>query len=142
LKTQTSKSSLLRNALTANAIFSGISGIMLLVASKQFAGLLGLTSPSNLIGLGVSLIIYAAALTALARRPTINLIQAFVAVCLDAAWVVGSGALILSGVLSHSGNWLVALVADIVLVFAIIQFYGVRKMRPRPAGEPPFGTAA
>lgn len=79
--------------------------------------------------MGASLLVYAAGLFRNGRRRAISRTEALLAVVLDAAWVAGSAVLILAGVLSRAGNWTVAVVADIVLLFAALQLYGIRKMR-------------
>jgi len=84
---------------------------------------------SPFIGIGIALLVYAAGLLLNARREQIKLQEAWLAVIMDAAWVVGSMILIFAGVLTTAGNWLVAIVADIVLLFAVLQFFGIRRLR-------------
>ncbi len=120
-------SNLLRRALLANAIFSALSGVILLLASKRLAQLLG-TSVS-LVPIGVMLLIYAAGLLWNARRENISRMEAWIAVILDVAWVAGSAIIIFAGVLTATGNWMVAIVADVVLLFAVLQLIGLRKSR-------------
>ena len=49
---------------------------------------------------------------------------------LDVLWVLGSVALIFSNQipLTVAGKWAVALVADVVALFAVLQYVGVRRM--------------
>jgi len=49
----------------------------------------------------------------------------------DLLWVVGSAVLIFTNLVpfTTNGKWAIAIVADIVLAFAIVQFVGVRKAR-------------
>ncbi len=122
-----SDSNLLKRALTANAIFSALSGAILLLASERLAQLLG-TSVS-LVPLGAMLLIYAAGLLWNARRENVSRMEAWIAVALDVAWVAGSAIVIFAGVLSATGNWIVAIVADVVLLFAVLQLIGLRKSR-------------
>ena len=129
MSAQITKSNLLRRALQANGVFSALSGIILIVAAKPLSTRLGLTLPSILIGVGVSLLVYAAGLFRSGRRETINQVEAYLAVILDAAWVVGSAVVIFAGVLTTTGNWVVAIVADVVLLFALLQIYGLRQMQ-------------
>lgn len=84
--------------------------------------------------MGIALLVYAAGLFRNALRKTINQTEVWMAVTLDAAWVVGSAVLIFAGVLSTAGNWVVGIIADIVLLFGVLQFYGVRKLRPERVG--------
>jgi hypothetical protein len=52
-----------------------------------------------------------------------------VAVVLDAVWVVGAYMLILVIPFSAGGKWVVVLVAELVLAFAILQWLGIRRVR-------------
>ena len=135
IRTIQDNTNFLRRALKANGMFSAVSGLVLLFAAEPISYLLGLTLPSILMGIGAALLIYAVALFRNAVQQSLNYVEVWVAVVLDGAWVVGSGLLILTGLLSVTGNWLVALVADIVLVFGILQFYGLRKIERARIGE-------
>jgi hypothetical protein len=127
------KPTLLRRALHANGAFSALSGVVLLAAANPLARLLGLNDALILIVTGVSLLLYAAGLFRNARREIINHAEAWTAVILDFAWVIGSAVVIFAGVLTTTGNWLVAIVADIVLLFGVLQLYGLRRMRRETA---------
>ena len=120
---------LLRKALTGNAAFSIVSGIAILFANRWLVKFLGLPSTVSLAILGVSLIMYAAILSVNAGRPKIKITEAWVALVMDAVWVVGSYMLILVIPFSTGGKWVVALVAELVLAFAILQWLGIRRVR-------------
>ncbi|MFP6584566.1 MAG: hypothetical protein VCD00_18685 [Candidatus Hydrogenedentota bacterium] len=122
-------STILRGALKGNGAFSSVTGIALLVAAKPIAGYIGLEFPWLLTVIGVSLLIFAVGLFRNATREKVDLTEARIAVVLDSAWVLGSGVLLMTGMLNTTGNWSVAIIADIVLVFAIAQSVGVRRMR-------------
>ncbi len=118
----------LRGALLADGVVSGLSGVVLLALPGTIAAFIGWSSPGILAMLGVALLIYSAALLRNARRETPERAEAAVAVALNIAWVVGSLGVITAGGLTTAGNWAVALVADVVLVFAILQVVGLRRM--------------
>ncbi len=120
---------LLKKALTGNAVFSVVSGVAILFANRWLAKFLGLPDKANLAILGLSLIVYAAILWFNARRPKIKISDAWIAVIMDAVWVVGSYTLILMVPFSVSGKWVVALVAEVVLAFAVLQWLGIRRAR-------------
>jgi hypothetical protein len=120
---------LLRKALTGNAVFSVISGVAILFANRWLVKFLGLPDSVSLTILGASLIVYAAILWFNARRPTIKLADAWIAVIMDTVWVVGSYVLIFVLPFSVGGKWVVALVAELVLAFAIVQWLGIHKIR-------------
>jgi hypothetical protein len=129
MKAEHNESDLLRRALLANCVFSGLSGIILLFGSNRLSELFGLHIPTILIGAGVLLLVYAAALFLNARRVTVCQIEASLAVLLNIAWVVGSVGLLFVGSLSTVGNWTVTIAANIVLLFAVLQFYAIRRLR-------------
>jgi hypothetical protein len=120
---------LLKKALTGNAVFSVVSGVAILFANRWLVKFLGLPDKISLAILGVSLIVYAAILWLNARRPTIKIKDAWIAVIMDAVWVMGSYVLIFVVPFSVGGKWIVALVAELVLAFAIVQWLGIRKIR-------------
>jgi hypothetical protein len=128
------RSRLLRHALLANACFSGLSAVVILLTAKPLASLLGAIKPADLSVLAISLIFFSAVLFRTTRSANVSSVSAWIFVLLDMAWVIGSAAVILAGVLTVAGNWIVGLVADVVLLFAVLQFVGIRKLRSTPAG--------
>ena len=120
---------LLKKALTGNAVFSVVSGLAILFANRWLVKFLGLPNKVSLAILGVRLIVYAAILWLNARRPMIKMTDAWIAVIMDAVWVIGSYVLIFVVPFSVGGKWVVALVAELVLAFAIVQWLGIRKIR-------------
>src|ERR1700674_4412396 len=129
---------LLRRALLANSLFSTISGLVLVIAQRWAVRLLGLPETINLITLGISLLLFAAILVVFARKKPIKLLDGWIAVVLDAAWVIGSYPLLFVVPFSTSGKWVVGIVAEVVMVFALVQWLGIRRVRkgsvlPEPA---------
>jgi hypothetical protein len=129
---------LLRRALLANSLFSTISGLVLVIAQRWVVRLLGLPETINLITLGISLLLFAAILVVFARKKPIKLLDAWIAVILDAVWVLGSYPLLFVVPFSTSGKWVVGIVAEVVMVFALVQWLGIRRIRkgsvlPEPA---------
>ena len=120
---------LLKKALTVNAVFSVFSGVVILLANRWLVRFLGLSDQVSLTILGVSLIIFATILWLNARRPRIRIVDAWVAVIMDAAWVVSSYTMIFLVPLRVGGKWVIALVAEVVLAFAILQWIGIRRVR-------------
>jgi hypothetical protein len=120
---------LLRKALLANASFSTISGLVLIFAERWVVRLLGLPETISLITLGISLLVFAAILVLFARKNPIKLLDARIAVILDAAWVIGSYPLLFVGPFSTSGKWVVGIVAEVVMMVALMQWLGIRRIR-------------
>jgi len=120
---------LLRKALLGNALFSALSGLTLLFAQKSVLRIFGLFNRVSLVVLGVGLIIFAATLVVNARRQRVKTSDAWVAVLMDVAWVLASYVLIFVLPFSKEGKWVIGVVAELVLLFAILQFMGIRRIR-------------
>jgi len=123
------KQGLLKKSLTGNATFSAVCGVLILFADRQLVAFLGLPAEVSLAILGVCLLGYAGSLLINARRPQVRIAEAWLAVAMDAMWVVGSYLLIFVMPFSSGGKWLIALVAEVVLAFAILQWLGIRRVR-------------
>jgi hypothetical protein len=119
----------LRYALIGNASFSIVTGAFILIAHDWTAHLLGLSGTANLIGLGIGLIIFAAALLINASRPELRLAEAWAVVLMDSAWVAGSYVTLLIVPLTAEGKWAIAMVADLVLLFAVLQWLGIHRIQ-------------
>jgi hypothetical protein len=120
---------LLRRALLGNALFSTLSGLTILFAHSWVLRILGLSDKVTLIVLGISLLAFAGTLLINARRKTVKVSDAWVAVMMDLAWVVGSYVLLFTVPFSIDGKWLVGVVAELVLAFAVLQWIGIRRIR-------------
>ncbi len=123
------ESLLLRRVLQANSAFSVISGVTVVAAAALLSRLFGVGHPAILIGVGLLLLAFAVGLFQNSRRESVNETEVVTAIAMDAAWVAGSIILIGLGVLSTAGNWAVAIIADVVLLFAILQAIGLRRLR-------------
>ena len=91
----TEASCMLRASLRGNAVFSAVSGIVLIAGAAPLGTLLGVGAPAVLLTVGVILVLYAGGLWWNARRPEVNRAEARIAVALDVAWVVLSAALLI-----------------------------------------------
>ena len=142
LATQTDTSqrgALLRNTLLANAAFSGISGAVLLLASSPVAEFMGIAEWQLVEGLGgatvlsilgIGLFIWMADVLFVATRSPMETRLAWGIVAGDMLWVVGSALILLTNALplTTGGGWLVLILADAVLVFALVQIVGIRRL--------------
>jgi hypothetical protein len=124
-----SRQLLLRIALFGNAAFSTLSGLIILFAGRWVSGILGLPREYSLFILGIALLVFGLLLISNASRKMIKLSDAWIAVLLDIAWVVGSYALLFIVPFSNSGKLLVIAVAELVFVFAILQWLGIRRIK-------------
>jgi hypothetical protein len=133
---QIDRTRFLRRALLADGVVSGLSGLILVAAPRAVAGLIG-TSAGIVAAVGVSLLLYGFVLVRSARRETPRRAEAAVAVGLNVAWLLGTVAVVVAGVLTREGNWALILVGDVVLVFTGLEVVGLRKMSARGATPDP-----
>lgn len=129
--TPANPSNLLRNTLRANGVFSTLSGIVFILGAGQVASFLGVDSASSLILMtGIILLGYAAVLFQQSARPTLDTRVGWLAFTLDILWVAGSWIVLAADAfgLSAQGRWGVLIVADIVAVFAVLEYVGLRRL--------------
>ncbi|MEM7030586.1 MAG: hypothetical protein AAF629_13545 [Chloroflexota bacterium] len=122
-------SSLLQRALQGNGLFSLLSGLAFIIAANPIATFLGGVSSTVLMAVGVGLLIYAADLFFVARQSPIKPLFAWLFIAGDVVWVLASALLLMTDwvAFTNAGWWAVAIIADIVAVFAILQYVGLRR---------------
>jgi hypothetical protein len=112
---------MLRRVLLADGLTSGLTGLGLMLFPATVARLLGV-SPTGLIAAsGAGLVLFGLFVLWLGRREPSRAGTLFVAAA-NAAWVLGSVVFIIDGGLTTIGKWAVALVAVVVLAFAVLQW--------------------
>ena len=121
---------LIRRILSGNAIFSGVSGLLFILASNPIANFIGLDTSLPLLIIGIGLIGYAALIYTNASRTKISPSFVLIAIIGDSSWVLLSILLLVTGWVSFSmeGKWAVGIIAVVVDVFATLQFLEWRKM--------------
>jgi hypothetical protein len=125
---------LLRTALLVNALYSGLSGATLAVASPFIGPWVGLDG-WVLLAVGVGLVGYAAVLAIARGQARLLPIVGRLAVGADLVWVAGAAALILIGdVLTGQGDLALALLTGGVGVLAAVQVLGLRQLAGETAG--------
>lgn len=122
---------LLRNALRGNSAFSLASAVLVGLTGGALPAFLGVGISTLYFGLAALLLIHGLALFYYTRHERIPGWFAWYAIGADLAWVVASTLLIFTDLVqfTETGNWVVFLLADIVLVFAIVQYIGLRRAR-------------
>ncbi|HKA56992.1 MAG TPA: hypothetical protein VKD28_00095 [Gemmatimonadales bacterium] len=119
---------LLRRALLLDATASGSMGALFALLSRPLSALLGL--PAGLLHwVGLFLIPFAAFLVWLARRPLVPPSLVYSVIIGNVLWVVGSAAIIPTGMVSPSplGTVVVLAQAVAVVVFASLEYSGMRR---------------
>ncbi|MCP1831928.1 MULTISPECIES: hypothetical protein [unclassified Bradyrhizobium] len=121
-------SQLLRRALLADAVFSGVSAIAMVLDAGALASLLGL--PEALLReTGLFLIAYTALVGWLGTRTSVPKPLVMLVVVGNAAWTLASIALLLSGAVSPNlfGTLVILAQAIATGVFAELQYVGLRR---------------
>ena len=124
------ESKLLFNALGANGLFSGGSGLFMVLASSPIAAFLGLASSQLIFELGFMLILFGTLLIYFYRRKRIHTASAVIISILDFAWVLASLAVVLGvpELLNTAGTAAVVAIAVVVLVFFDLQAYALWRL--------------
>jgi hypothetical protein len=122
---------LLRNALRGNSVFSVVRGLIMIFDAGLFANFMGIESTIPFIVIGIGLLLYAAMLYINTTQRPINKTFGWYAVIADGVWVLASAIVLLTDAftLTSEGKWLVLIIADMVLLFAIVQYIGIRRMK-------------
>ena len=125
------KKSFLQKALLGNAAFSGLSGLFMVLAATPISEFFGLSNQLILTIVGIVLLLYMPFLFWLANQTPVPTWMAWVVIELDVLWVISSLILIFSSLvpLTTGGKWAIAITADIVTVFAILQYIGLRRQQ-------------
>jgi hypothetical protein len=116
-----------RRVLWGNGVFSTVSGVLMLVNPSSIADFMGMRSPVPLILIGVGLLGFACSVFYVASKPITNRTFVGIIIALDLIWVIGSAMVLLTNIfeLTQGGSVVVAIVALIVLGFAIGQGVGL-----------------
>jgi hypothetical protein len=121
-------SSFLRRAIQADAIFSGVSAMMLTLGAAMLAPLLNL--PETLLReTGLFLIAYAALVGWLGTRQSLPKALVMVVIAGNAAWTLASIALLFSDAVTPNllGEAAIAMQAIVVGALAELQYIGWRR---------------
>lgn len=118
-------------SLKLDAAASGALGVLALVAGAVLDGLLG-TPLALLVPVGLFLVAFAASVWVVGTRPRIDRTAARSVVAVNLVWVLASIALVAAGPLPLTiiGVAFVLAQAAAVLLFADLQFLGLRRARP------------
>lgn len=114
--------------LRLNGGFSTVSGLTMLLAARPLAQWIGLAGPGQLLGVGISLLLFALGLFRLSYRSDINPKAVRAIIAMDVSWVLLTAVLIAFGVFNRNGNALAIVLAAIVAWLARLQAIGLRKL--------------
>jgi hypothetical protein len=122
------RDNLLRTVLKLDAAASGAMGVLLAAGAGLLSGPLGSSVPV-LVGVGLFLIAFAAAVWVVATRPTISRPAVWTLIVLNLVWVVESIVFATGDALTGLGTVLVVAQAAAVVLFADLEFVGLRRAR-------------
>ena len=122
--------SLLTRALLANAAFSGLCGVLIVVFDERIVSTLTQVH-HHLWPLGVMLIGFSASLAWFATRRSVSSAWVTSVIAADLAWVAATVALLVgwSDLLSTAGIWALSIIGALVLLFAEPQWFGLRRLK-------------
>ena len=120
----------LRAAVRANAAFSGVSGLAMMIAAPFVAQSWGLGPAWLFAAIGAGVLGFAALVSRVSVQPRSALRrQAILVTAADVAWVAASGAVLAFGAPTQSGAVAVTVVAAIVALAALAQISGLVRSR-------------
>jgi hypothetical protein len=125
-----SQDRLLRNTLKGNALFSLFSAAAAIVGARPLADFFGIKEPLALAALGAAVAAHAGVLWWGGTRPSIPRWLAWYAIEGDVGWIIATIILLIADPwnFTSGGKWLLAGISDVVAVFAILQYIGLRRL--------------
>ena len=123
-----SKDKFLKSALTANAVFSGLSGVMMILFGERLNSILGVEISWLLLSIGIGLIGFSGYLFFVKSQKVVPATTAWAIVAADIMWVAGSLVVLVNppSNMEPTGKTLVAGAALIVAIFAALQSHGTK----------------
>ncbi len=127
----------LTKVLRADGVFALLSGFLLLVGGQMIADLIDLDSPIFLAVDSLVFMAYGLLLLYFAGRDPDSRRIGQVAIVLNLLFVAGvyAGLLLNLFPVSTAGKWAFAFVAEVVLIFAILEFVGLRRLNKERKSE-------
>lgn len=125
------QSALLFKALLANAVFSSLSGVLMLILSAPIATLVGLPQPLWVSATGSVLIGFGAILFLHVRRRRIRRVEAIAISALDLAWVLASLGVVAFLPETFSPTGIITIVAVALIVLGFFEAQAVALWRTR-----------
>jgi hypothetical protein len=129
LQLQKTDSDFMTRLLQADGLFCATTGGICLAAARPLATLFGLNLPAIFTVVGGLVLVYGLSLWLLAGRAAHTRFWVQVALALNVVWVVASFGGLLAGLfpVTTAGKWVIAILADLVLIIALLQLYGLRR---------------
>jgi hypothetical protein len=125
------RDTLLGRALIGNALFSLVTGVAMIAGSSRVSDFTGLGPAWLPAVIGAGVLLWAVDVALIARASELRPKRVWMVIGGDLLWVVASYAILLAGrpELTTAGSWSAGILAEIVALFAVIQFVGLRRLR-------------
>lgn len=119
----------LKTVLQVNAISSGVTGIGLVIFSKNIASLFEVAQNGPFIAVGIFLVLFSAYVLAVSLSKQIDAVKVKAIIVADVAWVVASilATVVLFNTISSIGIVAIEAVAVWVAMMAYLQNSGLKK---------------
>lgn len=139
-RSHTVSMSLVRIALFSNALFSACTGLFAALAPGLVGAWLGAPELEEVRGVGIVLVVFAAVVAAVARPRVVRPIPVMLISAADAAWVLGTPALLLMvpELFNSTGHALMFAVAGVVAACATGQLVGLARQYAHPERNGPY----
>lgn len=127
----TDQSRFLRRVLWGNAIFSTLCALIILIDLGPVSHFLGWPLQWPLALIGVGLLPFAFFVAYVARQQPLQKSLTWVVIEMDVLWVLASIIVLVVGwpaSTTVAGKWTIGAVAEVVALFAILQYVGVRRL--------------
>lgn len=125
------RSVFLRRVLWGNVLFSTLCALVILLDLGPVTNFLGWPLQWPLLVVGLGLLPFALFVAYVARTKPFHKTLAWVVIEMDIAWVIASAAILMLGWPAGTtvgGKWAIGIVAEIVAAFAILQYFGLRRL--------------
>ena len=131
------RSTFLTKVLRIDGVFALLSGFILVIGGQAIADLFELDSSLFMVVDGIVFMAYGIMLLYFAGRDSDSRAIGKVAIVLNMLFVVGiyAGLLLNLFPINTAGKWAFALVAEVVLIFAILEYVGLRRLNKERTSE-------
>ncbi len=122
------KRRLLRTAILADSVFCDVMGFALLLFNQRIGAWVGLP-PLAVAITGIVVMLWAADLFIFGRRDPMPNWLPYVVIGSNTAWVIATIIVLAAGLLplTVAGKWSLAVLGDMVGLFAVLQYVGLRR---------------
>lgn len=122
-----------RRASQGDGLFCAASGAISAIGAESISNFSGIIPASLLMVLGLGLVVYGLGVFYLASSRPLDRWLPQIMLIGNIAWIIGSVVLLVVDPfpMTTAGRWMVLIIADVVGLFAIWEYIGLRRMETR-----------